>query len=401
MTKLTAKAKGEFLEGIKEDILKEGKTTKGYHRAVKRFTTKEAPVPWDMRHMLQDSTDDQRCEKIAEYFNVISGEFDPLERPLECEAERTPPELFQIAGRLRSMRKPKSQVVGDIPPELATEYADILAIPLDYIFKQIYATLEWPTIWKRETITVIPKSPAPTSLSELRDLSCTPLFSKLLERFILEELKKETKLSPDQYGGIRGSGPDHFLTATWQEILECLDGNDGGAAALTSIDFAKAFNRMSHQACLKSLQEHGASEPTTSLVSAFLYGRTMSVRIGSNYSNPRPINGGSPQGSILGNYLFCITTDNLGVRADQEETGMTAMNGEGTPLAIRRNRTRATTRRGGSGWGGAGMGVAAMSLGQGGAVSRVVAGNPGGDADDGVDAALTDRALAAPVALRL
>ena len=70
-------------------------------------------------------------------------------------------------------------------------------------------------------------------------------------------------------GGIKGSGPDHFLTATWQEILESLEGNDGGAASLTAIDFAKAFNQMSHQACLKSLSDHGASDATTALVSAF------------------------------------------------------------------------------------------------------------------------------------
>ena len=133
---------------------------------------------------------------------------------------------------------------------------------------------------------------------------CTPLFSKLLESFVLEKLKEETKLSPDQFGGVKGRGPDHFLVATWQEILESLGDDDGAAATLTSIDFAKAFNRMSHQACLASLKDHGASTGTIAMVSAFLCGRTMSVRIGAEYSEPRPINGGSPQGSILGNYHY-------------------------------------------------------------------------------------------------
>ena len=237
------------------------------------------------------------------------------------------------------MKKPASQVVGDIPPQLVTEYCDILAIPLHYIFSKIYETLEWPEIWKRETVTVIPKVSSPTSLSELRNLSCTPLFSKLLESFVLEDLKGETSLSEDQYGGIKGSGPDHFLLTTWQEILEGLGEEDGAAATLTSIDFAKAFNRMSHQACLTSLKEHGASVKTISLVSAFLCGRAMSVRIGTTLSDPRPINGGSPQGSILGNYLFCMTTDNLGAR--QDDVGEEVIE-EGTPAAVRRNRRRTT-----------------------------------------------------------
>ena len=35
----------------------------------------------------------------------------------------------------------------------------------------------------------------------------------------------------------------------------------------------------------------------------------MSVRINSTYSKGRKICGGSPQGSLLGNFLFCLTTD--------------------------------------------------------------------------------------------
>ena len=37
----------------------------------------------------------------------------------------------------------------------------------------------------------------------------------------------------------------------------------------------------------------------------------MSVRLGLEMSDPRPVPGGSPQGSILGNYLFCATTNGL------------------------------------------------------------------------------------------
>ena len=37
----------------------------------------------------------------------------------------------------------------------------------------------------------------------------------------------------------------------------------------------------------------------------------MSVKIGKTQSVPRTVPGGSPQGSILGNYLFCATTDKL------------------------------------------------------------------------------------------
>ena len=46
----------------------------------------------------------------------------------------------------------------------------------------------------------------------------------------------------------------------------------------------------------------------------------MRVRVKNNYSRPRPVPGGSPQGTILGNFLFFMTTDNLEDRAVEERT---------------------------------------------------------------------------------
>ena len=97
--------------------------------------------------------------------------------------------MYQIAAKLRHMRRPKSQVECDLPPRLVTEYADILAIPLKHIFDLIAETLEWPDTLKDELVTLFPKVPIPSLMSELRNLSCTPFCSKVLESFILERLR--------------------------------------------------------------------------------------------------------------------------------------------------------------------------------------------------------------------
>ena len=125
-------------------------------------------------------------------------------------------------------------------------------------------------------------------MSQLRNLSCTPLFSKLLESFILEDLKRETKLSGDQYGGIKGVGADHFLIGTWQAILEPLE-DQRAASTVLSIDFEKAFNRMGHSACIHALEDLGATAKTVGLVHAFLSGRQMSVKIGDIMSSLRRV----------------------------------------------------------------------------------------------------------------
>ena len=91
------------------------------------------------------------------------------------------------------------------------------------------------------------------------------------------------------------------------------------ASTILSIDFEKAFNRMGHEACLEAITSLGAESGTVGLIHAFLEGRTMSVRVGDSMSAAKAVPGGSPQGSILGNDLFCATTD--GVTKDIEYTG--------------------------------------------------------------------------------
>ena len=163
---------------------------------------------------------------------------------------------------MRSCKKPKSTVKGDIDRRLVSKFADLLAIPLGIIHTQVHECLEWPALWSRETVHLIPKNGAPDGLKQLRNLSCTPLFSKVLEGFILKSLKESTKLSANQFGGLKGSGVDHFLAETWHDILTSLEDNRA-SVQLLSIDFEKAFNRLDHNACLAALSKNGASEEDT------------------------------------------------------------------------------------------------------------------------------------------
>ena len=80
---------------------------------------------------------------------------------------------------------------------------------------------------------------------------------------------------------------------------------------LISVDFAKAFNSMEHQSCLRQFASHGASKQSVRLIYSFLSDRRMSYSVNRALSDPRTVPGGSPQGTLLGNFLFVIATDNL------------------------------------------------------------------------------------------
>ena len=331
----------EYMKNIEREV-KEAGNSRAYFQAIKRLQKNDASERWTPRVLFPGETDQRIAEKGAEFFNSISQEFDPIPEPARPGTAREEIPVHAIAARLRKIRKPKTQVKGDICSELVTPLADVLAIPLAIIYGEVYRTNQWPDSWKNETVYLIPKKTSPMKLAELRNISCTPLFSKVLETFLLDKLKEETSLSNNQYGGTKGCGPNHFLIDAWNDILTNLE-DPRAAVNLLSVDFEKAFNRLDHHACLRSLLAAGATPSTVELISAFLYNRTMQVKIGQCLSTKRFVPRGSPQGSILGNYLFCATTDRLGEDLHRRNATTASFEENGTEASTSGNSTPATT----------------------------------------------------------
>ena len=125
---------------------------------------------------------------------------------------------------------------------------------------------------------------------------------------MLDWLTKQVGMRENQMGGMKGAGSEHYLVQLWQDILEHLE-DPRAASLLTSIDYAKAFNRLDFAQCLGALADKGASSEVINLIASFLTSRTMAVKVGQAMSNPRVVLGGVPQGSILGVFLFNITID--------------------------------------------------------------------------------------------
>ena len=301
-----------FLAGQRDKLLS-GDAEKHFYKNVKEFKSAEKPAQFSVTDILPEKPESEVAEAAASFFNQISNEFSPL-RPehVPTTHHRSLPRLSpeEVAKQLREQKKPGSMVHGDMFPKHINSCATSLSRPLCSIFNEIMETYTWPEKWKVEYVTLIPKKNLPASFADLRNISCTNFFSKVFESFVLRWAMSEVTVKTNQYGGVKGCSTSHMLLEIWNDI--CSNAEDyRSCTVLTSIDYAKAFNRLSFQKCLDSFAKKGASTSIIRLLATFLSNRMMTVRTGGEWSQLKAVNGGCPQGSILGVYLFNVTTDDL------------------------------------------------------------------------------------------
>ena len=182
-------------------------SNRAYFKNVKAYKSAECPKPYDVRLLFPGKSDQEVANSLVDYFTEVSREFDPLspdQIPVTSEKSQPVLAVHEVAARIKHFRKPKSMVKGDIFPCLMTKYSDFLAIPLQSIYNEITASKIWPLCWKKEHVTVIPKTINPSDISGLRNISCMLLASKIYESYVLNWAQLEVKLKSNQYGGVRG-----------------------------------------------------------------------------------------------------------------------------------------------------------------------------------------------------
>ena len=194
------RAKVRYLERYKE-VTEKNSSARAYYQALKVVGNGKPDKRWNLLDLFNGKNEQEALEETADFFASITKDFQPISYATRQGQGPVEPLLhYQVAAKIRSFKKSKAVVPCDIPPHLVSALSDFAAVPLTYIYNGVLAGHMWPSAWKEEVVTVIPKSNNPQGLSECRNLSCTPLFSKILESYVLERLKSEVPLGRDQCG---------------------------------------------------------------------------------------------------------------------------------------------------------------------------------------------------------
>ena len=219
-----------------------------------------------LNHIRENLSVEEQIQRLTDHFVAVSQEFPPLQlsqlsaktrqKLEEIRPEQIPivqeHEIFQILDKLK---KKKSSVPGDLPPNLFYESSAALAAPAAQIMNSIAKTGFWPRQYQIEHAVPIQKTIPAKDESESRLISCTNKMNIVLEKQVIFWLMKyvQHKLDPDQFGGIKGNCISHYLIEMTNFILYNQDLMDPQATIAVYLDYKQGFNRCQHSEFIEIL----------------------------------------------------------------------------------------------------------------------------------------------------
>ena len=158
-----------------------------------------------------------------------------------------------VVKLLKNLKPHKSAEPDDFPLMLLREAADEIAPAITLLFQASLKQWNTPSTWRKALVVPIFKKGSKSDESNYRPISLTSVLCKLCEHIlhstIITHLASHKILSDAQHGFRKRRSCDIQLLLTLNDFSRGLE--DKSQTDVIFLDFAKAFDKVSHQGLFK------------------------------------------------------------------------------------------------------------------------------------------------------
>ncbi|KAJ4430326.1 hypothetical protein ANN_22539 [Periplaneta americana] len=251
------------------------------------------------------------CDSLVEHYRHVE---ETVSTFLLCPVSQyicltSPSEVKTIIKRLKPKKAPGPDKINNMELKNLPRKA---LMCITKLFNQCIAHRYFPDAWKLAYITAIPKQKKnPKVPANRRPISLINALGKVFERILMTRLLHSAPnlIPPYQAAYQQGLSTTHQLLRLVEQTT--IGFNNRATTVAIFLDVKSAFDSVWHTGIIYKLIQSEVPDALFHIIPDFLRNRRFCVKEDGCLSRQKKVQGGAPQGSVLGSYLYCAYTSDL------------------------------------------------------------------------------------------